>query len=111
MTPQQLQQTQQQYITYVQEEPPKMKVRARTQDPEHHVSVAKDAMEKMSLMHQEMAEVEATLNDLTKTNQWLKRKLITDRQDLLEKYFMADNHLLKQANLREWRHLVEVEKR
>ena len=24
---------------------------------------------------------------------------------------MADNHLLKQASLREWRHLVEVERR
>lgn len=94
---------------------PTIQTRRRSQSPdksaEHKLGLAKDAVQKVHLMHQEMAEVEATLDDLQKTNAWLKGKLLQDRRDLLEKYFTADAYLLKQAMLREWKHLVEVEKR
>lgn len=89
----------------------KEKRRSVKADPDHHQGVAKSAVEKVHLMHQEMAEVESTLDNLQKTNSWLKNKLLQDRKDLLEKYFTADSYLLKQANFREWKHLVEVEKR
>lgn len=87
------------------------KRRSKSQDPDHHVGIARSAVDKVHLMHQEMAQVESTLDDLQKTNQWLKLKLLQDRAQMLEKYFTADDFLLKQMALREWKHLVEVERR
>lgn len=51
------------------------------------------------------------IEQLQAENERLKWKLLKDRAAQLEKYFMADNHLLKQAVTGEWKRIMEVLRR
>jgi len=71
-----------------------------------HVGMAEEAKQKVHLMHAEMQMVEATIESLQMTNAQLKRKLLNDRKCTLEKYFMSNDHLIKQAVVGEWKELM-----
>lgn len=74
-------------------------------------SAAEEATETVHSMHIQMSDVEETINIMQAENEWLKSKLLQDRQTTLTKYFMRDAHLTMQAVVHEWKRIMEVLRR
>lgn len=72
------------------------------------LSIASEAKGTVAMMHQEIISVEGVIDDLNAQNEKMKLALLRNRHGILEKYFMATDHLLKQACLREWYFYLEL---
>lgn len=85
-------------------------IRTKKKEPPVHIGKAAEAKDRVHYMHRQMQEVEETISNL-QAEKRLKMKLLNDRRATLEKYFMVDDHLLKQGVMGEWKRIMEMLRR
>lgn len=102
---------QQQTVYYTTPAPSTRTAKSRDESSPGRLGIAEEAKMKVCNMQEEMRMVESTIESLQRTNSALKNKMLSDRRSTLEKYFMSNDHLIKQAVVGEWKRYIQIVRR
>merc|ERR1719326_2589432 len=74
----------------------------RARSPVPHPGMAQNAIGKVRAMHAEVSLVEETLNAMQEEVAWLKERALHNKAGAIERCFMQNDKMIKQAYIHEW---------